>query len=258
VPESQVATDENPQNTAEAALKNARYMSEYSITAYLIGVGNTKGDTSSATGMNGIFPSTAADDGKAGDGIRHPGRDKSWGGASNRDKHNATTTGRVLGPYLDIASLGDDLRVDPNTGMYRLYDAFDSPIRYYRYWPKYQANSSGDREPSLDGVPIELLSFESVGNRVEFGDPLNPIAEGDVFSFEYMLVSAGVRPAMDSMTDPMNTRAVSGFGDVTYDAGNGAFQYIVPGASNLFDLLSEPGRWRGTRKLLETNIRQGS
>jgi len=258
VPEAQ-GTD------AMMALQRARYMSEYSITAYLLGIGDIDGDA--AGNGTGVFPSTELDDGKAGDGIRHPGRDKSWGGAADRSMHNATTTGRVLGPYIDAASLGDarepgagvGLDIDQTTGMYRILDAFGSPIRYYRHWPKFVIDS-GNRTQSLNGVPYELLEFESVANSIEFGDPLSIAANRDVFSSDYMLVSAGMQPRTETVV-AQTGKIFEGFGDITFDSGSGATGYIRANETGMLSTLfgdpSDP-LWKGTRPLLESNIKVGS
>ncbi|MDG2424856.1 MAG: prepilin-type N-terminal cleavage/methylation domain-containing protein [Phycisphaerales bacterium] len=111
-------------------------------------------------------------DGKAGLGIRNPGRDGIWGASLDSDgniqqcppgfNRQPDPNGLVLGPYLDlkddkvIASLGwdeaegawDSGSIDPSTGQPAIYypgdagyninapkvvvDAWGTPIRYYR------------------------------------------------------------------------------------------------------------------------------
>lgn len=247
VPEAQA----DPQD----ALLRSRYLSEYSITAYLIGIGDLDGDA--GTGINGVFPSTELDDGKDGDGIRNPGRDKSWGGAVNRANHMAETTGRVFGPYLDVASLGDDLRVDEFTGMYRIYDAYDSPIRYYRYWPKFVYNADS-RVQSVVEIPYELLDFGNLAAHIEFGDSLSLTANRDLFASEYMLVSAGAEP-LDYVRAPSG-RPLEAFGDMAFDESSGQTTYIEPtDTAALSTFFSSPiaPLWTGTRPFLESNIKRG-
>lgn len=237
------------------ALRNARYKSDYTLTAYLLGTGDINGD---APGDDGVFPNLDDDDGVAGPGIRSPGPDKSWGGARDRDQHDATQIGRVLGPYLDAGSLGDALEVDPNTGMYRLLDAFDSPIRYYRYWPTSQV-VSGAREQTLDDVPIELLDDESVVNAVEFGDPLRLSDNREALSYEYMVVSAGAEPRTEVIV-PETDEPLEQFGDILLDASDFTTTYTDPSntsSSIVSDLSMDAELWKGTKPMITSNIKVG-
>jgi prepilin-type N-terminal cleavage/methylation domain-containing protein len=243
------------QSDPRTALRNARYKSDYTLTAYLLGTGDINGD---APGDEDIFPNRDEDDGVAGPGIRNPGPDKSWGGARDRDDHDATEVGRVLGPYLDAGSLGDALRIDPQTGLYRLFDAFDSPIRYYRYWPTTEVED-GARQQTLDQVPLELLDDQSVINAVEFGDPLRLSDNRDVLSFEYMVVSAGAQPRTEVIVsetgDPLEQ-----FGDILLNETDFATTYTAPSTetSSYIDVLSmDEALWKGTKPMITTNIKVG-
>ena len=255
-PSSRVATIvPEAQDDPRVALRNARYKSDYSLTAYLLGTGDIDGDE---PGDDDIFPNTDGDDGVAGPGIRNPGPDKSWGGARDRDQHDAPRTGRVLGPYLDAGSLGDALEIDPQTGMYRLFDAFDSPIRYYQYWPT-TAIDEGRRVQTLDQTPIELLDDESVVNAVEFGDALGLSDNRDVLSFEYMVVSAGAE-RQTAVTVPETGEPLERFGDIFLNASDFATTYADPAtATSTFidDLSMDTDLWKGTKPMITSNIKVG-
>jgi len=180
-------------------LRQARYGSEYTLAAYLLGAGDIDGkvgdtNTSSSTPNQGA--NSDQDDGFAGPGIRSPGQDRSWGGAADRSKHSAIKTGRVFGPYLDPSTLTKQLALDPEVGMFKINDLWGQPIRYYTNWPTSEG-TLGNRKKSAGRAPIELRSAESVQAVLDklagSADPDAEAFEGDrmLFTAPFMLLSAG-------------------------------------------------------------------
>ena len=248
-------------DTPDVALTDARYMSEFTIAAYLIGVGDIDGSESG--NMDNVFVNDEQDDGVAGPGIRNPGRDQSWGGATDRADNDPAQTGRILGPYLDLGGLEDNLQVDAETGMYRLLDSFNSPIRYYRHWPRFSIDGA-TRVQTTNGIPVELLEFQSVQAITEFNEPvastesqLDPLENRDVMGFDYMLVSAGIEPRSD-IIEMTTGRALTGFGDIAINADTGVTSYVAPIDSGDLGTVFDGPTWTGTKRFLETNIKVGS
>ena len=158
-----------------SAMEKARYHSSVSLALYLIGAGDLNGDeieNYDQPGTERIEPNF--DDGLDGPGIRHPGADKSWGGAADRTLQQTTTStypngdvrlvasvapprGREYGPYLDPGLLGDSL-VRRADSMFHIVDSYGYPIRYYRNYP---TRGLSDNQLDLTVVPIELRSLDS-------------------------------------------------------------------------------------------------
>ncbi len=166
-------------------LINHRYQSIYSLTVYLLGVGELAPYDAS------LGPNDDPDrhDGVQGPGIRDPGPDRSWGGARERDNHRPPRTGRTFGPYIDIGDGEGVLRrvtqadlnvpagamlpdffadgdedgsgADGVGDLFVITDRWNRPIRYYKDWPTRQDNN-GVIEPSLDLIPIELRNVQSL------------------------------------------------------------------------------------------------
>ena len=202
-------------------LKRKGYFSIHSLSAYLIGVGdlNYGGKEVNDDPNTPNVREVNLDDGADGPGFRNPGPDKSWGGAMGRNGSNGEIpetgkpipdqSGRTYGPYLDIAQ-GKGLRAarqetfaagrqdeaaDPEhvaKGMYFLTDRWDKPIRYYRHWPTKGLAGSGAAagKPSLNEVPLELLSYSAAGAYGEASD-VNPQADATLLGAEFALLSAG-------------------------------------------------------------------
>ncbi len=188
----------DPTERAEE-LKLHRYSSAYSLSVYLLGIG----DLAPNPDEYAVGEAPDRHDGAEGPGIRHPGDDLSWGGARERDDHKATTTGRTYGPYIDIGDGTDVVRrarlsdfpfllsptvpmtsafptaipeffpyeyamVDGATtafkaegDLYVIVDPWDNPIRYYKGWPT-RAQIGPDFQQSPNRIPVELRSYDSV------------------------------------------------------------------------------------------------
>ncbi len=196
-------------NQVLTELRRNRYMSEYSLVMYLVGAGDIDGDEPS-TQRQGV--NTDEDDGLAGPGIRNPGPDRSWGGATNRslqrNSDTATKTGRTYGPYLDPADVSELLALDENTGLFRLVDPWDQPIRYYSGWPTLRPdpNNSSRRIPSVELVPVELRSERGVRTQVENGGTPSDAdleLERTALNSRYMLLSAGEPTDFDTSGNPV-------------------------------------------------------
>lgn len=159
--------------TALESLHAKRYYSNYSLSAYLVGVGDLNGDAIEQ------YPAGEPnlDDGLNGPGVRAPGEDQSWGGAQRRPGYPYSAasgdplpaqTGPSFGPYIDLAQ-GKGLRltrVGDNTihnrqGMFFMVDRWDKPIRYYRHWPTKALSGANPNEQSLADIPLELLSWDA-------------------------------------------------------------------------------------------------
>lgn len=184
-----------PNDRAVQALRRARYASEYTVGVYLLGAGdlNTKvGDHTSVPSPMGASRqnqggNTDDDDGLAGAGIRAPGPDLSWGGASDRSRHRANKLGRSYGPYIDPARLGDSLVLEPESGLFKIVDAWNQPVRYYKSWPV--RNESGTSS-SVARTPVELRTERAVAEHILEGQAKLDL-ELEALNAPFMLVSAG-------------------------------------------------------------------
>jgi len=179
--------------------RSYRYFSMTSLPAYLVGVGRLEPTELTA----GLDPDRH--DGIAGPGIRDPGPDHSWGGALKREDNNPGKTGRVFGPYVDLAGdggmrpasvadfgsdTGDNPRFpgvdsdgDLDQSMPIIVDAWGKPIRYYR--PGWLTRSPTSGELTLDYAPLELVSVDAIegGFKPELDLPLT--------NAPYFLLSSG-------------------------------------------------------------------
>jgi len=196
-------------------LKDHRYYSPYSLTIFLLGVGEV-------APYEDLQPDEKVDrhDGKQGPGFRDPGPDHFWGGARDSANHRAPATGRVYGPYIDIGDGEGVLRraemsdftlppsgdpmdffpndpndTDPRADLFVLTDRWGQAIRYYKDWPKRTLDTSGNPVASIDKIPVELRSKESLLQSltapmpaVPYGDPLLDPA---LLRAPYALLSAG-------------------------------------------------------------------
>ncbi|HVZ95193.1 MAG TPA: type II secretion system protein [Phycisphaerales bacterium] len=178
-----------------------RYGSEYSLVVYLMGIG----DLDASDDKDGTPPPPTPgikdnrDDGADGPGIRNPGSDHSWGFAKDRTNQAAkmqkSPTGRVYGPYLDIASLKSAARLDPQTGLYKLVDTWNNPIRYYKGWAT--RDRTDPTKLSAKRVPVELRTREALEAQILAGGEPDLTLETDVMRAPYMLLSAGSKPTMN-------------------------------------------------------------
>ena len=201
------------------AYREARFMSEWSIAAFLIGEGDLNGDD------DAVAADLNLDDGKLGNGIRNPGASRAW--KEPGGDHRAQTTGREYGPYLDTGFATKFLRrvpVDYNTTakrivrddasrqfMYQIVDAFGVPVRYYQGWP----TRDDDDDATLLRLPIELRTAAGVERQFDT-DRADIEPERNLMTAPYALLSAGER-ADRNFDDPVpGGPAYAPFGDVVY------------------------------------------
>ncbi len=260
------------------ARPDVRYHSEFTIAAYLLGVGDFNNDDN--LGLN-----TAAvagdldflDDGVAGQGIKSPGRSRAW---KNPDTltgaigHNPPLSGRTFGPYIDGVSLGGDgtkqsriLELDEELGMYRILDAWDNPIRYYKGWPVVgDADSFEPRQPTVEHIPMPLRTWASAGLELELGDggvDPNPSSNVEVLGetramlmADYALVSSGGNASEWTMRNDYApgspTEPVSPFGDLLSALGT-EVPFVM---KDSIDLVLIPEAYKETlERMLESNLR---
>jgi type II secretory pathway pseudopilin PulG len=199
--------DASQASSLRAELEATRYGSEYTLGVYLLGAGDI--DNSEVGAATTIGRNDANDDGLAGPGIRDPGPDRSWGGAASRAAQNsgrtAIKTGRTYGPYLDPAGLADRVRLDPATGLFKLTDSWDQPIRYYTGWPVLDRPSSGAPKPSIDFTPVELRDAGAVEAHLlpESGTGPDLERERAVLTAPFAVLSAGPAQFYDSDNRPI-------------------------------------------------------
>ncbi len=207
-------------NEVRRRLQMTRYGSEYTLAAYLMGIGDLDGADESGALSPPSNPgaSTDYDDGHKGPGFRSPGPDRSWGGGADRTvqrpagagggKATATRTGRVYGPYLDPGASEKFLQLDVSgrTGMWKLVDPWGQPLRYYINWPTKAPGAGGAPETSVALTPVELRSKEAVEAQIDGEDYLE--LDRLVFSAPFMILSAGEPRIKDS-----EGKAAARFGD---------------------------------------------
>ncbi|RMH26044.1 MAG: type II secretion system protein [Planctomycetota bacterium] len=203
-----------------AELIDHRFSSPYSLTVYLLGVGELAPDTTDPD------PDPNRHDGVEGPGLRDPGPDRSWGGARERAEHRAPTTGRVYGPYVDIGDGEGVLRrveerdfpwafdlpsgakledffadgdedgagADEVGDLFVFTDRWDSAIRFYKDWPTREV-VNGSPVSSIDLVPLELRTRDSILQTISA--PMTGPAAADpnldptLLRAPYALLSAG-------------------------------------------------------------------
>jgi prepilin-type N-terminal cleavage/methylation domain-containing protein len=208
------------------AYRERRYNSQFSLPAYLLGMG-AMGGRPSTPGTLGHPPNTtfisesasgyreaALDDGVPGPGFRNPGPLRAWkkaGSTPNTLVHSPDLSGRSYGPYLDpkqMAEVIELVEVVPSTmrariagldsssniWMYRFIEPSGEPIRYYRQWPTRDAGTSPPNLPSTLRIPVELRSGEALAKELGgavTGTPGTPLpADSDLLSASYMLLAA--------------------------------------------------------------------
>lgn len=217
----------NPDNL-NAYYEQARYNSEYSLTVYLLGIGALNPDE---TDDNGIAPnSTPSHDGVPGPGFKAPGSLRAWKvqPPNGTLRHEPQLTGRTYGPYIDLGSLEGLVDFDEERGLYRILDTWGNPIRYYSGWTGIRV-VNGNRQPTLDEIPIELRSTD--GLQAELGGAnLSELLEFDdeLRTSRYALLSAGASADDYFGTNPYTGEAnttISPFGDVVFDT-NGSTSLV--------------------------------
>lgn len=273
------------------AYRNARYMSEWSLPIFLLGVGdiNSDEDTVDYVGDAAVEDEDLAfDDGVAGFGMRHPGRVGAWKAVSGNDLvHRPQMEGKTYGPYVEPGALekflervpvsynSADSRIErddaSNQFLYRFVDTFGNPIRYYRGWPT--RNPLDPEAPSSVGwIPIELRSYQSVQSQwdqdfeVSQGQ-VDPAADG-LSKAKYALLAAGADPGEYTYDDGGTLVEVAPFGDVVPNADRTGVLRLQDGVgslSALFDPLAQAGLdpadadsevvFRTFMEMLETNVR---
>ncbi len=194
-------------NTSTARLRQTRYGSEYSLAVYLLGAGDLNGYPGRTQGGSySTVPNPGAnnehDDGAAGPGFRNPGPDRSWGGATDREKNNPTKFGRSYGPYLDQSTLQDQLVVEPESGLFKILDPWGQPVRYYTGWPTVDASS---KATTVARVPVELRSAEAVQAQIDEMGEANLELDRPALASQFMLVSAGRPTEFGADTKPLPT-----------------------------------------------------
>lgn len=188
-PDRSTVTVPESRGNPVAALRETRFGSEYSLGVYLLGAGDINGKKPG--GGNSDIPNVGAnddqDDGAGGPGFRAPGADRSWGGAVDRNQHNAPKLGRVYGPYLDPAQLSNFIAVEPQTGLFKVLDGWGQPVRYYMNWP---VRDGVGGKSSVDRTPVELRSAEAVEQQINSA-AVDLGLERPALTAPFMLVSAG-------------------------------------------------------------------
>lgn len=245
--------------------QNERYMSEYSLTVYLLGIGVFDADNA-PNGSTGVDPGGYdGHDGVAGPGLKDPGRTRAWKDASElRDGnpvHQVSRTGRTYGPYLDFGALESSLAFDEERGLYQILDTFGEPIRYYTGWPTNDPNDPGNAaKRTVARVPIELWSPElydavllsgsgSLGQRAL---DVDPGIDRALISAEFALLSAG-----DSRENHIvgGGEALAPFGDQTVTEDRSPLDIGFDGQGLVdFDASGKEGRER-VLEFLESNVR---
>ena len=287
-----VQTPEMQSNPADVlkAYRLNRYMSEFTLPAYLCGVGTLDGQQYPPSGFpNGIVPldsknalasKDALQDGAAGAGIRNPGQYKCWTVVSDAStnppsfRHQTVTTGRVYGPYLDPQVLGtlmeavevdpQTMKAKPGTGlvMYRFLDRYGVPIRYYRGW----RTTDQTGKPDGEYAPVELRTREAVSYAI------NPTGEkpdeGALLNSSYMLLAAGQKPITYSNTAAGGAKATLYlYGDVVLTDAFAPFE-TMPIQSNPLAYIKFAGSYFGVKghqsehdmllDCLKNNVKLGS
>jgi prepilin-type N-terminal cleavage/methylation domain-containing protein len=206
--DSDWATSVMSRTDAAEKLREERYHSLYSLSVYLVGVGELAPEDPSASGSSATDP--ARHDGVAGAGFRDPGIDRAWGGAIERtpETHRVRESGQTYGPYLSVAE-GEMLRTasvasndfpedevaqgvggerPPWERMSVILDGYGNPIRYYRYWP---LRAEGQTGASLLDAPAELVAPDALRNAPADAMTFDASLDPELQRGAYALLSAG-------------------------------------------------------------------
>jgi len=222
--------------TLAQSYREARYMSEWTIGAFLIGDGDLNGDGDK------IQADLNKDDGKVGVGIRNPGESRAWKSADG--SHKPQITGREYGPYLDPGFVQKFIRRVPveysdslkrivrkdgsSQTLFQIVDAFDVPVRYYQGWITRDQND----KPTVLRLPIELRTVKGVEDQIDTGKaPVDP--ENALMTAPYALLAAGERA--DQYLDDMGQEVLP-FGDrVPYIDGGTQVKHMQADSNGVFN-----------------------
>ncbi len=196
--------------TGDVLIAN-RYQSEYSLTVYLLGIGRFD-PIDAPEGDTGVGDTDfRGHDGVIGPGYKAPGATLAWkdpnelrraGGFGlndlNGDAHRPRTTGRTYGPYLDIATVSENLDYDPERGLWLIRGPGDVPIRYYRDWPTRDPDEPENPDRSnASRTPFELWNAEmfrtfSLGgaDQIALDNPELYASDPELLSADYALLAA--------------------------------------------------------------------
>jgi len=207
-------------------VREQRYMSEYSLTVYLLGIGRLNPDADATD--YGLNPSGfAGHDGEAGPGLKSPGSTRAWADprALNSDtiEISPTRQGRVYGPYLDLATLDDSLVLDEDRGLFAIEMPSGERLRYYSGWPTNDPDDPANAaKRTLGGVPPELLSPEALeawqaetvssGGDLQAGyRSMSAGADRALLGAKYALLSSGADGKFGDLVEGAATRTEIGF-----------------------------------------------
>jgi type II secretory pathway pseudopilin PulG len=231
-----------------------RYNSEYTLAAYLLGIGAFNPDE---LDDNGVSPgSTPLHDGVPGPGFKSPGPLKAWkvNPPNGSLRHDPQLTGRTYGPYLDFGTLEGVLEFDEDRGMYKIVDVWGNPIRYYSGWTGVRI-VDGNRVPTLDEIPIQLRASDSLEAQSAGADLPELLSfDDELRTAKYALLSAG-----ESSDDYYADNPVTGDTDV-FLAPFGDFAIgddgIAAPVESFADYSSlDPTQQRSFQKQVESNLR---
>lgn len=244
----------NP-NDLNQYYEDARYHSEYTFAVYLLGIGALNPDETDDLGITNN--STALHDGVPGPGFKSPGELRAWKvqPPNGSLRHQPDPTGRTYGPYLDIATLEDILELDEARGLYKINDVWGNPIRYYSGWTGTRI-VNGNRQPTLDGIPLELRSSESIQAQASGANISELLGfDSELRTAPYALLSAGESAdnyfGQNPYTNEDNT-FIAPFGDVLFE--DDGTTTLIPDDAGGFSGLSD-GQLRSFEKQVGSNLR---
>lgn len=277
----------NRRDALRDAYRRSRYNSEWTIGAFLMGIGDINGDGDTIAAWwedensdgQADADDNVYDDGKLGYGFRNPGKVGAWKKFDLEDgaiEHDPARTGNVYGPYLEAAErfiervpveydsslerivVNRNVPIDAGTQvMYRLVDSWGNPIRYYRNW-RFKNNDREVDPDSMGYAPIELRAFDDIEVLDEFGDKR---IDGALTRAPYALLSAGADPLlrMPVITDGGVGDVISPFGDVLpedIDSETLTYSYVQSYSGSPLDFETLPvERRRHILELLKSNLR---
>lgn len=253
-PETYAQSQGNPSNL-DTYFRDARYQSEYTLAAYLLGIGAFNPDETDDEGV--ASGSTALHDGVPGPGFKSPGPLRSWKVRlpNGQIRHEPQLTGRTYGPYLDLGTMQDALEFDEDRGLFKIIDVWGNPIRYYSGWTGFRI-VNGNRQPTLDEIPLELRSTNSITAQADGANISDLLGfDDDIRTASYALLSAGASPdrffGTNPFTNQQNTN-ISPFGDVLFSS-DGTTR-ILPNTVGQFQGLNADER-RSFEEQVQSNLR---
>lgn len=253
-PQTYAQSDGNPSDVDDY-YRDARYNSEYTLAVYLLGIGALNPDATDDFGITNN--STPLHDGVPGPGFKAPGPLRAWKvqPPNGTLRHEPELTGRSYGPYLDIGTIEGLIELDETRGLYKINDVWGNPIRYYSGWTGYRI-VNGNRVPTLEGIPLELRSSESILAQIGGANLSEQLAfDDDLRTAKYALLSAGESPddyfGNNPYTNVPNTN-ISPFGDVVFNDDGTTDK--VPATAGAFGGLSQVEQ-RSFEKQVGSNLR---